>query len=159
PTYLVGFTISLMCLVFNAAGNGTAFPYRAWDVLSHYLILPRWPTLSRPLDGILWTLEIEFFFYFVCWLFSHKLRRFDVAIFLLSLLGVLSASAASLAAPVLLNRCSSLFAFVHWGSSMMLFLCFLLVGTAFHYFFKGLVIGRVLVMLQALLLSAFVLSW
>jgi len=64
PTYMVGFTITVTCLAVNAACAGVAFPYRTWEVLSHYLIVPRWPTLTRPMDGILWTLEIELFFYF-----------------------------------------------------------------------------------------------
>jgi peptidoglycan/LPS O-acetylase OafA/YrhL len=159
PTYMVGFTITLVCLAVNASRAGVAFPYRAWDVLSHYLILPRWPTLSHPMDGILWTLEIELFFYFVCLLFSHRLRRFDLSIFLLSLLSAPVAVIASLAAPVLLKWSFPVFALVHWGSSMMQFLCFLLVGTAYHYFFKGRINRSMLLMLHALLLSAFVLSW
>ena len=69
PTYIVGFTVTIACLAVNAANAGVAFPYRTWEVLSHYLIIPRWPTLTRPIDGILWTLEIEIFFYFFCYLF------------------------------------------------------------------------------------------
>ncbi len=159
PTYMVGFTITVTCLAVNAACAGVAFPYRTWEVLSHYLIVPRWPTLTRPMDGILWTLEIELFFYFLCLLFSRKLRQFDLSIFFLSLLSVPIAVIASLAVPILFKWGLPVFAIVHWGSSMMQFLCFLLVGTAYHYFFQGCIDRSKLVMLHAVLLSAFFLSW
>ena len=61
PTYIVGFSITLLCLLLNSRGAGITFPYTVVDVLSHYLILPRWPMLAHPIDGIIWTLEIELF--------------------------------------------------------------------------------------------------
>lgn len=159
PTYVVGFTITLACLGINAAGAGVAFPYRSWDITSHFLIVPRWPTLARPIDGILWTLEIELFFYAICLLFSRSLKRFGLSIFFLAFASAPLAILASVAAPTLLKVSPPLFALAHWFSAMMQFLGFLLVGTAFHYFFKENIDRSKLVMLHVTMLSVFVFSW
>jgi peptidoglycan/LPS O-acetylase OafA/YrhL len=159
PTYVVGLSIALACLVINAARAGTAFPYSLGDVLSNYLILPRWPSLAHPIDGIIWTLEIELFFYSFCFLVIPKLKTFDRSIYLVALVSVPLAVGASLAMPAMLRSGWTLFPLVHWGSSMMQFLPFLLVGTAFHYFYLGRIGLHELAALHAALLAAFVLSW
>ena len=158
PTYVAGFSIALACIAINAARAGVAFPYTFGDVLSHYLILPRWPTLARPIDGIIWTLEIELFFYGFCVIVSRKLKALDRSIYLVAVVSVPLAVAASLVAPAIL-RFGGTFALVHWASSMMQFLPFLLVGTAFHYFYRGRLRRHELIALHAGLLVAFVLSW
>ena len=53
----------------------------------------------------------------------------------------------------------TIFAALHWTSSMMQFLPFLLVGTAFHYFFCRRLRPIEFVLLQAGLLFVFLLSW
>ena len=157
PTYIVGFSITLACLTINAASAGIVFPYTFGDVLSHYLILPRWPTLARPIDGIIWTLEIELFFYGVCVIISRRLKALDPSIYLVAVPSVPLAVAASLATPAIFK--SEWFPLVHWVSSMMQFLPFLLVGTAFHYFYRSRLRLHELIVLHAGLLLAFVLSW
>ncbi len=159
PTYVVGLSITLACLIINTARAGTAFPYTIRDVLSHYLILPRWPSLTPPIDGIIWTLEIELFFYSFCFLMNRKLKTFDRSIYLFAVASAPLAVVASLATPAMLRSGWPIFPPVHWASSMMQFLPFLLVGTAFHYFYRGRLGLRDLAALHAALLVAFVLSW
>jgi peptidoglycan/LPS O-acetylase OafA/YrhL len=159
PTYVVGFSIALACIAFNAAHSGTLFPYTERDILSHYLILPRWPSLAQPIDGIIWTLEIEIFFYGFCFLVSGRLKMLDRSIFLFAVASMPLAMAASLTMPAILRSGVPIFPLVHWASSMMQFLPFLLVGTAFHYFYQGRFSLYELGVLHAGLLTAFVLSW
>ncbi len=73
PTYAAGLTVALACLVTNATLSETPFPYSASEILNHYFIVPRWPTLTRPIDGIIWSLEIELFFYAYCLLVIRRL--------------------------------------------------------------------------------------
>ena len=159
PTYVVGLSITLICVAANAASAHVAFPFGTWDVLSHYLILPRWPTLARPLDGIIWTLEIEFAFYFFCAVMSNHLRNFDGSIFLWALLSVPIGYAASAAMNTLLAWSVPAFALAHWASSMAQFIAYMLVGTAFYYFFRSKISLRKLALVHALLLLAFIASW
>lgn len=159
PTYAVGLSIALLCVLLNARSAGVPFPYTAFDMVSHYLILPRWPLLARPIDGIIWTLEIELFFYAFCLVVSSRLKALERSIFLIALVSVPLGYAASLAFPAVLQTGWPFFPLLHWASSMMQFLPFLLVGTAFHYFHRGRLSVLQLLALQAGLLLNFVWSW
>lgn len=159
PTYVVGFTIALACLTFNVASRDMSFPYAIGDVLSHYLILPRWPTLAHPIDGIIWTLEIEVFFYVFCFLANARIKNFDRSIYLIAAASAPVGLVASWASPGILASGWPFFPLIHWASSMMQFLPFLLVGTACHYYYRGRLRPGELAVLHLTLLTAFVLSW
>src|SRR5258708_30322456 len=63
PTYLVGLAIAVICIASNSALSNIAFPYSSIQLLTSALIVPRCPTLTRSIDGIIWTLDIDIFFY------------------------------------------------------------------------------------------------
>jgi peptidoglycan/LPS O-acetylase OafA/YrhL len=137
PTYVVGLSITLACISFNAANSGTIFPYTSREVLYHYLILPRWPTLTRPIDGILWTLEVEIFFYALCAVFIDRLRRFDASIFLIALASIPAAFIAGFGMSKLIAIGHNAYPLTHWMSSMLSFVSFMLIGTAFYFHHAG----------------------
>lgn len=159
PTFIVGLTITIMCVAINATFAEMPFPYRTWEVLSHYLVIPRWPTLARPIDGIIWTLEIEIFFYGFCIVFFSSLRICDPKIFFITLLSIPVASLAGSWGPLTISINIWLFSIIHWGSSMLTFLPFLLVGTSFSYFYQNNIGLRTLAGLHAMLMSVFIASW
>lgn len=159
PTYVVGLSIALTCIALNAARADAAFPFTLADVIRHYLILPRWPTLARPIDGIIWTLEIEIFFYAFCFFANRKLKALDSSVFLVVLVSLCVVIAANLVMRTAAASNPAIFAVLHWASSMMQYLPFLLVGTAFHFFYRRRLRAIELVLVQAALLLVFVLSW
>jgi peptidoglycan/LPS O-acetylase OafA/YrhL len=159
PTYVIGLTVTLFCVAANAAASGLVFPYAINEVLSHYLILPRWPTLTRPVDGILWTLEIELAFYAFCLVVRRRIRQFENSIFLVGLISIPVAFAVGAGVNVLLAWSVPIYALAHWASSMAQFITYMLVGTAFYYFFKARIGLSALLVIQTGLLLAFVASW
>lgn len=159
PTYMAGLTVTLVCITLNASASGAAFPYEIREVLYHYLILPRWPTLTRPIDGILWTLEIEIFFYAFCIIFIGRLRRADTTIFFVGILAVPAALALGLWVNELIALGYRVYALAHWASSMLLFVSFLLIGTAFHYHHTERLSTAGLIVANAGLLASFWAGW
>jgi peptidoglycan/LPS O-acetylase OafA/YrhL len=137
PTYLVGLLVAVACIALNAALSGSAFPYTLGEVLTNALIIPRWPSLTKSIDGIVWSLEIEIFFYGFCILAATWLRLLDLRVFLFSILAIPAAYAASIAAPHLIPANMLLFSLSHWASAMLTYICFLLCGTAYYYNYRG----------------------
>lgn len=133
PTYAAGLTLTLLCVAWNAHYSASAYPNTLKEIAAHYLIIPRWPTLTRPIDGIIWTLEIELFFYALCALLLWRLRDRSLSVFLTALGAVPAAAFVTLAMPLLLRIGFPVYALAHWLSSMLLFVSFMLIGTAFHY--------------------------
>ncbi|HAL92153.1 MAG TPA: acyltransferase, partial [Verrucomicrobia bacterium] len=93
PTYLAGFSLTLFALLLGTRYFDVAWPYRLPEVLIHYVPGIRDILWSRHIDFIVWTLEIELKFYFLCavlivWLRRYSLKAFGapVILFLLALL-------------------------------------------------------------------------
>ena len=137
PTYLVGLSVAIACVALNSQFSGGIFPYSTIEVLTNALIIPRWPSLTRSIDGIVWSLEVEIFFYAFCILMATWLRRLDLRPFLLSFPAVPAAYAASLGGPHLIGTNMLLFSFSHWASAMLTYVCFLLCGTVYYYNYRG----------------------
>jgi peptidoglycan/LPS O-acetylase OafA/YrhL len=159
PTYAAAFTVSLVCIALNARGEGLPVPYQLNEVAAHYLIFPRWPTLTRPIDGILWTLEIEVFFYAVCCLLMKQLRNYDSKVFLIGLIALPASHLFMTGMEAMIASGSSIYALSHWASSMLLFTSFMLIGTAFQYRHSNRLSVGTLVVIQLGLLTVFCLSW
>jgi peptidoglycan/LPS O-acetylase OafA/YrhL len=137
PTYLVGLAVAIICVGLNAILSGGAFPYTLGEVLTNALIMPRWPSLTRSIDGIIWSLEIEIFFYGFCIFVANWLRLLDPRVFLFSISAIPAAYAASVAKPQLIATNVFLFSLSHWASIMPTYVCFLLCGTAYYYNYRG----------------------
>jgi peptidoglycan/LPS O-acetylase OafA/YrhL len=158
PTYLVGLVIAVTCIALNSARSNIAFPYSAVEVLTSALILPRWPTLTRSIDGIIWTLEIEIFFYGLCVVMMDLIRSFDWRIFLLTLLVVPLAYVVGSQGETLMGMGMPVYALAHWASAVPVYVSFMLCGTALYYHYRGHLARIELLMIHAFLLVAFVTS-
>ena len=77
PTYWVGFSVSVVAVLLGSALVGGVPPFNAGQAALHYLPPLRAILYSKPIDGIIWTLEIELFFYLVCALLAGAIGRGD----------------------------------------------------------------------------------
>ena len=66
PTYWVGLTIAAFMLWLGVHVVGGTMPFNAHELAVHYFPPLRAILFSKPIDGIVWTLEIEIFFYLLC---------------------------------------------------------------------------------------------
>lgn len=74
PTCWVGLSITVAAVLIGVNFMGGAVPFSFRDAITHYF-----PPLaafadSRQIDSVMWTLEIEMFFYIVCALAAARLR-------------------------------------------------------------------------------------
>lgn len=81
PTYWAGFSITLLALAAGSAAFGGPRSFNAVQALVHYFPPLRPLVYSKPLDGIIWTLEIEFFWYALAACLAGPLRRGALAVF------------------------------------------------------------------------------
>ena len=159
PTYAVGFAVTLLCIALNSRLAGQPFPYRLIDVLKHLLIFPRWPTLSPPIGGIVWTLEVELFFYTICIVASSALRSYRMSFFAVGFVCLPLAAALGDASGILKTAGFSIYALAHWIEAMFQFTSFMMIGTAFAYHFRQRISGPALFVLSTCLLVASSWSW
>jgi peptidoglycan/LPS O-acetylase OafA/YrhL len=158
PTYLAGLAIALGCIAANSILSDIAFPFSPTEILINALIVPCWPTSTRSIAGIVWTLEVELFFYGLCILIMNRLRRFDRGIFLWALLVVPWAFFVGSQGEMLQGIGRPIYPLAYWASAMTVYVTFMLCGTAFYYHYRGR-LGRIeTVAVLALLLSGFVAS-
>ncbi len=156
PTYLIGLTVAVGCIALNANASGGSFPYSPRDVLINALIVPRWPTSTPSIDGIIWTLEIEVFFYFVCMMGAGLIRNFDTRIFVFAAPVVPLALFVTHGAGPLMRIGALAFGVVSWISAVSVYVTFMLCGVAFHYFHRGHLSRSGLILAQTFLLLTFV---
>ncbi len=155
PTYLIGLAVAIVCIDLNANLSGRVFPYAPRDILINALIAPRWPTSTPSIDGIIWTLEIEIFFYFICMVAAGLVRAFDRRIFLLPVAVVPLALSVTYGAGPLLRIGVLAFGIASWIATIAVYVTFMLCGVAFYYFHRGRLSRRGLIVTQAFLLMIF----
>jgi peptidoglycan/LPS O-acetylase OafA/YrhL len=156
PTYLVGLTVAVACIASNSMLAKNPFPLSSMEILTNALIVPRWPTLTRSIDGIIWTLEVEIFFYAVCALLMDHIRRFDRRIFLWAAVVVPLAFVAGWKGGLLIHVGMPIYALANWISTVPVYICFMLCGVAFYYHYQGRFSHIGLLIAQGLLLAVFV---
>ncbi len=82
PTYLVGFGITLLAIFICSQYFSRVWPFSIQEVLFHSIPSLRDLTLSRHIDYVVWTLEIEVKFYFVCAALIFWFRRYSLKVFI-----------------------------------------------------------------------------
>lgn len=137
PTYLFGLALAVVCIALNAASAGRPFPYSIGQILLNALIVTRWPTLTPSIDGIIWTLEVELFFYATCLVLMDRIRACDRRLFLPALAVVPLAYLTPLASGLLLRAGMPIYAVAFWASTVPAYVCFMFCGTAFYFHYKA----------------------
>ena len=84
PTYWAGLSVTLAAMAIGAAAFGGVRPFNAVQAAVHYAPPLRVLVYSKPLDGIIWTLEIEFFWYLVAATIAGPLRRGSITVAVLA---------------------------------------------------------------------------
>ena len=74
PTCWVGLSITVAAVLIGVHFMGGAVPFTFRDVITHYFPPLAAIADSRQIDSVMWTLEIEMFFYIVCALAASRLR-------------------------------------------------------------------------------------
>lgn len=137
PTYVAGFAVTLCMLYAGTSTFSVPWSYSLREVLIHFVPGIRDLLWSRHIDFIVWTLEVELKFYFVCMVLLVGFRKQALSVFVVPLL--LFVSAASLypaipgweASSVLLYRIAIIYA------TFALYTVFMFIGVVFHYLYIG----------------------
>ena len=150
PTYIAGFLVSLLSLKFAAMIFATEFPHGIRAVLPHFVPGIHDLLFARPIDGVIWTLEIEIKFYFICMvvmpLFRQKsLKDFYIPLFL---------SAAQLYLFLYSGRID--FEYSKLFSFNASYLTFIFIGVAGHYAYERLISQHEALLLSSFLLTSFI---
>jgi peptidoglycan/LPS O-acetylase OafA/YrhL len=137
PTYAAGLTVTLSALLGGALLEGRPFPYTGGHVALHYVLGVRDLLWLPSIDGIVWTLEIEIKFYWLCallapWLAAGRRRVFAVVPVLVGTVLLLSGRYDEWLAEHPRRWAAAWVATV--DAQMIVYM---LIGTAFHYLYRG----------------------
>ena len=74
PTCWVGLSITIAAVLIGVHAMGGAVPFNFRDAITHFFPPLAAIADSRQIDSVMWTLEIEMFFYIICALAAARLR-------------------------------------------------------------------------------------
>lgn len=159
PTFWSGVLISVAALLLGGAVFGVGLPFETSHLLSH-LAAPLRPILdSRPVDGVVWTLEVELYFYALCAFLARDIvagrRRLALvppALFLIWIPCFVMAAHPATGQEKLAGRFEFLAAYLP-----MLILMF--VGVAYNLYRRGKIGGREAAIWIAGFLALFAACW
>ncbi|MDR6857577.1 peptidoglycan/LPS O-acetylase OafA/YrhL [Variovorax guangxiensis] len=157
PTYAAGFICTVLGIWACSAYFDRSFPFDPWRVAIHFFPGIHDLTLSRGIDGIIWTLNIELKFYLVCLLAIPLFRRGSLKVFLiplaLSMLAWLAIGPVAAAGGSTAARGSVL-----WLA--IFFIDFMFVGVVFHFWIRRwLSFWQGLALVAALLVAMHLVWW
>lgn len=133
PTYLAGFACTVGAVMLGCHYFGTNVPFTSEQVLIHTIPGLRDLAQSRDIDGIIWTLEVEVKFYFLCLLIAPLLRKRSGFVFAVP---VCLSTVALVACLYLDKLCASFPAFVPYmflAINATQYLSFMFIGVVFHF--------------------------
>lgn len=159
PVYCVGFMISVLSITLAGWFFERPFQHTTCDLFLH---LPgiRDVMGSKPIDGIIWTLEIEVRFYLVCAILAPWFRQGSLRVFLAPLLIILIS--LGLIAPFLAIAPGTIPRLAQAGTLAIFlgqYVVFMFIGVAFNYFHQGRMKGDQLFCIVFGLFSGFALIW
>lgn len=135
PTYIVGFSISLLFLLLSATYFSVTWPYSFKEILIHYVPGLRDLMWSRNIDGIIWTLEIEMKFYIVVALFISWFRQYSLNVFYLPCILFLMNCYVSHQLPFLLQTNANAYHLGYVYLFVSQFMMYMFIGVVFHYIY------------------------
>lgn len=161
PAYLVGFLILLVVLFVGCWFYHHSYPYTSNVVIANSLL--SWDLFNYPtIDGISWTLQIEIKFYLVCALFATIIRQnlyknLLLLTFIFLIFSVLSIMFFNPVAAFL--HYSKLINLVYVFQENSMFITFMFIGTAFHFYYFKAINKTQAVITIGLLLAFFATAW
>lgn len=137
PTYVAGFSLTLLAIYVSSRHFGTEWPYTAREVWWHVIPGLRDVAGTRGIDGIVWTLEIEVKFYVVCAALIVLFRRGSIAVFAAPVVAAMGAFACNAILPDLASGHPTAHRFAMSYLLGSQYVVFMFIGVAFHYLFLG----------------------
>ena len=122
PTYAVGFSLTLLAIGLGGTYFGKPWPFTLNEILIHYIPGIRDLLRTKNIDGIIWTLEIEMKFYFVCMLAIIWFRHESKKVFLI---------------PIALFTISMFYTQALTLTFVSQYIIFMFIGVVFHYLHNG----------------------
>ncbi|PWY54033.1 acyltransferase [Legionella qingyii] len=159
PTYMIGFSITLLALFLCGKYFPAAWPYTFQEVLIHYIPGIRDILGSRNIDIIIWTLEIEMKFYLIVALSIAWFRSYSLNVFFIPTTLFLLTCYASHMIPVW--AMNHLVAFIQAEIYMMStpYLIFMFIGVVFHYLFCQKISSDMGYLIISILFFMFCIAW
>jgi len=157
PTYAAGLTCTVLAIWACSAYFGGGFPFDAWRMLVHFFPGIQDLALSRGIDGIIWTLNIEIKFYLICLVAIPLFRRGSLKVFMIPL--ALSGLALLVMGPVAaIGGNTAARASMTWLA--LFFIDFMFVGVVFHFWIRHrLALWAGLALIGALLAAMHLVWW
>ena len=137
PTYVLGFSITLLALLVSTFYFGQDWPFSHHEVLVHYVPGLRDLLWTRNIDGVVWTLEIEVKFYVICACLIVWFRRLDVKVFLAPLGLFAGGLLLDGLLPALHERHQLLWQLAMTFLSFAHYIIFMFVGVVFCFLHEG----------------------
>jgi len=159
PTFWCGVLISAAAALAGAAIFGVNIPFATKELVKH-MLAPLRPVLeSRPVDGVVWTLEIELYFYALCAFLARDIasgrRRLALVPFVIFAVWI-PCFALAAHPPAGYERLASRFQFVAVYLPMLILM---FVGVAYNLFRRGKIGGGEAAVWIAAFLGLFVATW
>ncbi|BCX67272.1 acyltransferase family protein [Pseudomonas izuensis] len=159
PTYVVGFSLSLLSVWAIGKYFSVSWPFSLNEVLIHYVPGLRDILWSKNIDGIIWTLEIEVKFYVVCALIAWLFKSGSKCVFVAPVVLFVACLYLNSLLPGLLQSGS-----VFYTKALALlfsanYIVFMFIGVVFHYAHKNIIDDRSAIFGVALLFGAFAYLW
>lgn len=136
PTYIAGFSVTLVALLIAGATFGKPFPFEARAAIIHFLPGARDLAWSPHIDFIVWTLEIEIKFYIVCAVAWKWLRRGDRRAFAIPLAMAGCAIGIVALLPGWLTSNATMYRLGYIFATTARFLSLMFIGVAFFYHYR-----------------------
>jgi peptidoglycan/LPS O-acetylase OafA/YrhL len=137
PTYVVGFSITLVAVYLCSSHYGRGWPYSINEVLIHFIPGLRDILQSKAIDGVVWTLEIEVKFYLICALLICWFRQLSLKLFVMPILLFFTSVLFSLGSALnwWVNDAMLHMMVVFAGFSQ--YIVFMFCGVVFHYVYQN----------------------
>ncbi len=135
PTYIVGFSITVAAIAISTWYFSTQWPFSLREILIHYIPGLRDLLISRNIDGIVWTLEIEIKFYIICALFIGWFREDSLKVFFIPLILFISSLVFGFLPLSFTDKIPLLTKMILYYRFLNPYLIFMFIGVAFHYLF------------------------
>ncbi|MDH7785086.1 peptidoglycan/LPS O-acetylase OafA/YrhL [Ochrobactrum sp. 19YEA23] len=138
PVYAAGFSITIISIFVSVKYFDAQWPFTAKQVFIHYIPGIRDILNSVNIDGIVWTLETEMKFYFICLLGVSALQRRSLAFFVIPF-------AVALISFLLIHNVSKVYENGNYSAYWLMmalidsapYLVFMFIGSVFHYAYNN----------------------
>ncbi|WP_421261137.1 acyltransferase family protein [Aeromonas jandaei] len=133
PTYIVGFSITLIAVLISSHYFSRAWPFTTQEILIHYIPGVRDILWSRVIDGVVWTLEIEMKFYFVCALLIALFRKKSIFVFFAPIFVFIVSVAINKHIPGWAETDARLWQLAMTFMTVSQYIIYMFIGVVFHY--------------------------